>query len=115
MTAVSITTLSTGYTFAYIRNVRYCICRCSSLSGVQIDVIVEIKGGHGKNAIKELGGFFVMLNTSFEGVESGSGSDVSGFTNDFRRVALLRDPTSGGSAATATTLRATKAIRFDFI
>ena len=77
----------------------------------EIDVIVELKGGHGKNAIKELGGFFVMLNTSFEGVESGSGSDVSA-ANDFRRVALLRDPNSGGSAATATTLRATKAIRF---
>ena len=30
-----------------------------------------------------------MLNTSFEGVESGSGSDVSA-ANDFRRVALLR-------------------------
>ena len=73
--------------------------------------MVEPKGGHGKNAIKELGGFFVMLNTSFEGVESGSGSDVSA-ANDFRRVALLRDPTSGGSAASATTLRATKAIRF---
>ena len=51
-----------------------------------------------------------MLNTSFEGVEAGSGSDVSA-ANDFRRVALIRDPESGGSAATATTLRGTKAIR----
>ena len=111
VTAVSITTPGTGYTFAYIRNADIVSAGATSLSGAEIDVIVEPKGGHGKNAIKELGGFFVMLNTSFEGVESGSGSDVSA-ANDFRRVALLRDPTSGGSAATATTLRATKAIRF---
>ena len=31
---------------------------------------------------------------------------------DFRKIALLRNPTSSGSAATANTLRATKAIRF---
>ena len=111
VTAVSITTPGTGYTFAYIRNADIVSAGATSLSGAEIDVIVEPKGGHGKNAIKELGGFFVMLNTSFEGVESGSGSDVSA-ANDFRRVALLRDPTSGGSAASATTLRATKAIRF---
>ena len=111
MTAVTITTPGTGYTFAYIRNADIVSAGATSLSGAEIDVIVEPKGGHGKNAIKELGGFFVMLNTSFEGVESGSGSDVSA-ANDFRRVALLRDPNSGGSAATATTLRATKAIRF---
>ena len=32
--------------------------------------------------------------------------------NDFRRVALIRDPKSGGSTATVTTLRATRAVRF---
>ena len=111
VTAVSITTPGTGYTFAYIRNADIVAAGATSLSGAEIDVIVEPKGGHGFNAVKELGGFFVMLNTSFEGVESGSGSDVSA-ANDFRRVALLRDPNSGGSAASATTLRATKAIRF---
>ena len=111
VTAVTVTSAGSGYRFAYIRNADIVSAGATSLSGAEIDVIVEPKGGHGKNAIKELGGFFVMLNTSFEGVESGSGSDVSA-ANDFRRVALLRDPNSGGSAATATTLRATKAIRF---
>ena len=32
-----------------------------------------------------------MLNTSFEGTESGSGGDVSETANDFRKVMLLRD------------------------
>ena len=49
-----------------------------------------------------------MLNTNFEGVESGSGDFTT--ANDFRKVVLLRDIESGGSAASATTLRGTKAI-----
>ncbi len=111
VTAVAVTTPGTGYTYGYIRNDDIVSAGATSLSGSEIDVIIEPKGGHGYNAVTELGGFFVMLNTSFEGVESGSGSDVTA-ANDFRRVALIRDPFSAGSAATATTLRATKAIKF---
>ena len=73
--------------------------------------MIPPKGGHGYNAVNELGGFYVMMNVNFEGVESASGSDVSA-ANDFRKIALIRDPKSGGSAASAATLRATKAIRF---
>ena len=111
VTAVAVTTPGTGYTFAYIRNADIVSAGATSLTGAEIDVMVEPKGGHGFNAVTELGGFFVMLNTSFEGVESGSGSDVTA-ANDFRKVALIRDPFTGGSASSATTLRATKAVRF---
>tara|TARA_E500000178_G_scaffold273452_1_gene271843 strand:+ start:8073 stop:9560 length:1488 start_codon:yes stop_codon:yes gene_type:complete len=111
ITAVAITTAGTGYTYGYIRNADILSQGGGAGSGAELDVIIGPKGGHGSNAIKELGGFFVMLNTNFEGVESGSGSDVSA-ANDFRKIALIRDPQSGGGAASATTLRATKAIRF---
>ena len=50
-----------------------------------------------------------MMNTSLEGTESGNSGDLT-VANDFRKITLIRDPKSGGSAATATTLRATKAI-----
>jgi hypothetical protein len=112
VTAVTVTTPGTGYTFAYIRNADIVSAGATGLSGAELDVIIEPKGGHGFNAVKELGGFFVMLNTSFEGTESGSGGDVSA-ANDFRKVMLIRDPNNAaGSAASANTLRATKAIRF---
>ena len=111
VTSVTITTAGTGYTYGYIRNADILSQGGGTGSGAELDVIIGPKGGHGFNAIKELGGFYVMLNVNFEGVESGSGSDVSA-ANDFRRVALIRDPDSGGSAASSTTLRATKAIRF---
>jgi len=50
-----------------------------------------------------------MLNTSLEGTESANTGDVT-VANDFRKISLIRDPDAGGSAASATTLRATKAI-----
>jgi hypothetical protein len=52
-----------------------------------------------------------MLNTTFTGSEASNSGDFT-VANDFRKIFLLRDPLSGGSAATANTLRATKAIRF---
>ena len=109
VTAVTVTTPGTGYTFAYIRVADINTAGGGSLSGSELDVIIEPKGGHGKNAIKELGGFFVMMNTNFEAAEAGNSGDFT-TANDFRRVALMRDIQSGGSAASATTLRGTKAI-----
>ena len=109
VTSVTVTTPGTGYTFAYIRNADIVTAGATSLSGAELDVIIEPKGGHGKNAIKELGGFFVMMNTNFEAGETSNSGDFT-TANDFRRVVLMRDINSGGSAATATTLRNTKAI-----
>ena len=109
VTAVTVTTPGTGYTFAYIRVADINTAGGGSLSGSELDVIIEPKGGHGKNAIKELGGFFVMMNTNFEAAEAGNSGDFT-TANDFRRVSLMRDIQSGGSAASATTLRGTKAI-----
>ena len=109
VTAVTVTTPGTGYTFATISNAQIVAAGATSLSGAEIDVIIEPKGGHGKNAIEELGGFYVMMNTSLEGTESGNSGDLT-VANDFRKITLIRDPNAGGSVATATTLRATKAI-----
>ena len=109
VTAVTVTTPGTGYTFAYIRNADIVSAGATSLSGSELDVIIEPKGGHGKNAVTELGAFFVMMNTNFEADETANTGDFT-TANDFRRVCLLRDPKSGGSAASATTLRGTKAI-----
>jgi len=109
VTAVTVTTPGTGYTFGTISNAQIVAAGATGLTGAEIDVIIEPKGGHGFNAVEELGGFYVMLNTSLEGTESANTSDFS-VTNDFRKITLIRDPDSGGSAASTTTLRATKAV-----
>lgn len=111
VTAVSVTNAGSGYTIAYVRNADIVAAGATGLSGAEIDVIIPPKGGHGFNAVKELGGFFVMLNVSLEGTESANTGDFT-VANDFRRIVLLRNPFSGGSAASSTTLRATKAVRF---
>ena len=109
VTAVTVTTPGTGYTFGTISNAQIVAAGATSLSGAELDVIIEPKGGHGFNAVEELGGFYVLLNTSLEGTESSNTSDFT-VSNDFRKITLIRDPQSGGSAASSNTLRATKAI-----
>ena len=114
VTAVTVTTAGTGYTFGTVSNAQIVAAGATSLSGAELDVIIPPQGGHGKNAIEELGGFYVMLNTSLEGTESGNSGDLT-VANDFRKISLIRDPKSGGSAASATTLRATKAINLSSV
>lgn len=111
VTAVSVTNAGTGYSYANIRVADINVAGGGSLSGAELDCIIEPKGGHGFDPFEELGAFFVILNTSFEGAETANSGDFT-TTNDFRRVALIRDPKSAGSAATVTTLRATRAVRF---
>ena len=66
VTSVTVTTPGTGYTFATISNSQIVAAGATSLSGSELDVIIPPKGGHGANAREELGGFFVMMNTSLE-------------------------------------------------
>src|SRR5210317_1304569 len=113
VSAVTVTNAGSGYTYAYIRNADIVSAGATDLTGAELDCIIEPKGGHGENAIKELGGFYVMLNVNFEAGETSNTGDFT-TANDFRRITLIRDPNNfgGGSAATSDTLRATKAVRF---
>ena len=72
----------------------------SGSSGV-VTPIIGPRGGHGDDAVEELGGFFVMVNSRLEYGESGN------FTtnNDFRKIGLLAQPLyANGDVATATTI-----------
>ncbi len=102
VTAVTVTSVGSGYTYGYIRNADIVTAGATGLSGSELDVIIGPKGGHGENAIEELGGYFVMLNTNFEAGETSNSGDFT-TANDFRRVVLMRDIESASSAATATT------------
>ena len=110
VTSVTVTNIGTGYTFAYIRNSDIVSSGATAISGVEIDCIIEPKGGHGFNAIQELGGFFVMLNVNLEGTETANTGDFTA-ENDFRKIVLFRDIYSGGALASSTTLNSTKAIK----
>jgi len=79
-------------------------------TGGVVRVIISPKGGHGFNAINELGGHFVMTNTTLTSAE---GDDFT-ISNDFRNVGLVVDPYDYGTTtvATATTRRMTYAVKF---
>ena len=113
ITVATVTTAGSGYTFAYIRDADIIAATNAggAGSGSNLNVIIPPKGGHGSNAVKELGGFFVMLNKSLVGVE---GTSDIGVGNDFRRIGLVRDPTNFGTStvASATTRRQLYAIKF---
>jgi hypothetical protein len=90
-------TLETAVTSGYIGNG----------SGGAIQVIISPKGGHGYNAVNELGGHYVMMNTLFVGAER---DDILA-GNDFRNIAIVVDPTTYGTSTIATdsTIRQTYA------
>jgi len=97
----SVTTAGTGYTYAYIRNddIIAATNAGGSGTGANLNVIIPPKGGHGANAVKELGGFYVMMNKSLVGIE---GTSDIGVENDFRRIGLLKDPTNFGTTTVAS-------------
>ena len=77
VTDVVVTAGGTGYTFGYIRNADIVSAGATSLTGSELDVIIGPKGGHGENALIELGGYFVMLNTNFEAGETSNSGDFT--------------------------------------
>ena len=99
--SVSITTAGTGYTFAYIRSADIITATNAggAGSGANINVIIPPKGGHGSDALIELGAFYVMMNKSLVGIE---GTSDIGVTNDFRRIGLVKNPTNFGTTTVAT-------------
>ena len=101
VTTATVTTAGTGYTYAYIRSADIITATnaAGSGSGANLNVIIPPKGGHGKDAVKELGGFYVMMNKSLVGIE---GTSDIGVENDFRRIGLLRDPTNFGTTTVAS-------------
>lgn len=78
-------------------------------SGGAIQIVISPKGGHGFNAVNELGGHFVIMNTLFVGAER----DDLLTGNDFRNIAIVTDPTTFGTSTVASdsTIRQTFATK----
>ena len=88
VTAVTITAAGTGYTRASV----------SFASGAATaNAIISPQGGHGSDAVEELGGKFIMLNVRLDGNESNTFSTA----NEFRQVGIVRDPYLYGTTTRA--------------
>lgn len=73
--------------------------------GATAKAIISPPGGHGKNAIAELGGFNVTISVNLQYDEGGDFT----VSNDFRRMGIVVNPYNYGTTtpSTATTLDAT--------
>lgn len=88
VTAVTITNPGTGYTRASV---------AFASGAATATAIISPKGGHGSNAVEELGGKYVMINTRLDGTESNTITTA----NEFRQVGIVRDPYLYGTTTRA--------------
>ena len=98
--------LASGYTFS---NATLTTASAMGGSGGSVEVLIGPKGGHGYNAVEELGGHYVMMNTTLTQAE---GDDIT-TANDFRRVGILVDPYNYGTStvSSSATIRQTYALK----
>lgn len=118
VTSAAVTSVGSGYTFGYV-DLSKCYSQ-SNLSGSVVGLgansssakilpIISPVGGHGKNAIYELGGYRVMINKNIEFLDGSGDIPVN---MEFRRFGLIEDPQIGNLDFTATTGSVCKAVKF---
>ena len=115
-TGTNVVTSGSGYTYAtvdltdvYTDSGLTSAGSIGSGTGGSITPIISPKGGHGFNAVSELGGHYVMLNSKLEQAE---GDDLT-VANDFREVGIVKDPYNFGTTtiSSASTRRQTYAVK----
>jgi len=106
VTAINITAAGTGYSYVTVT------LSGGAGSSAAASAIVSPKGGHGADAIEELGGFYVIMNVRLEYADGSGDFPVD---NDYRRIGIVKDPLLYGTTtlATTSTLKATPALTFN--
>jgi hypothetical protein len=89
VTGITITNVGSGYSRATIvfDNTG------TGGSGATARPIISPKGGHGHDAVEELGGKYVIMNARLDGNEANTFSTA----NEFRQVSVIRDPFEYGT------------------
>ena len=86
--SATVTSGGTGYTFGKITIDN--ITGIGTGTGGQVDVILPPPGGHGADAVTEIGAFRVMINAKLS-YDEGADFPVD---NDYRRIGLVTNPLS---------------------
>jgi hypothetical protein len=107
---ISITNPGSGYTFARV----VIGAPATGTNNATATALISPAGGHGFDAVEELGGFYVMMNVRLE-YDDGAGDFP--IDNDYRRITLITDPTNFGTnnVATQSTLISNNTISYSAI
>lgn len=90
-----ITMINVGSNYSYAN----AVVTANSGSSAVIKPIISPESGHGSDAVKELGGYNVMLNVKLTGTESGRFPA----NNNFRSIGLMVDPLLANSQSATST------------
>ena len=79
-------------------------------NGAQANAIISPFAGHGADPVKELGGFYVLIDSKLTYDENGTFT----VSNDYRRVSILSNPTLNDGITQATALDYDQMTRLTF-
>ena len=111
ITAIAVNAKGTDYTVADITITHNNASGGTAGSGATARAVIAPPDGHGVDPIKELGAFYVAVNSQLSGSEGG---DLT-IGNDFRQISLIKKPQNFGTTVTSTasTLRARRSLVLD--
>lgn len=81
-----------GYTYANVK------IQSASGTGANARAIISPPGGHGSDALRELGGSYLIINPQLDGSEGG----IIIAQNDYRRISIVADPYVYGTTNVST-------------
>jgi hypothetical protein len=97
--------VGSGYTFAtvdltdvYSDDTLTTATSIGAGTGGAVEPLISPKGGHGFDAVTELGGHYVMVNVK---LEQNEGDDIT-VANDFREVGIIKNPFNYGTTTLAS-------------
>lgn len=103
ISSITITDPGSGYTFA---SATISDANTTPGTGAVVRPIISPPGGHGSNALYELGGKNIMINARLRYDEEG----VLPVSNDFRQIGLLKDPYAKNSSNVISVAAAVQAL-----
>ena len=92
--SIVVDTKGSGYTYANVS------ITSSHGSGANAYVVIDPPGGHGSDALHELGGSYLMINVKLDGTEEGKLL----VKNDYRQIHILENPLVYGDTNVASNL-----------
>ena len=108
VTKIIVNTAGSGYTWANVVITRH--AGDVTGNGAQASSVISPVTGHGADPVRELGGFYVLVNSKL------TYDEMKTFTvsNDYRRVTILQNPLLNDAVTTATAVHYDQMFRLTF-